>query len=231
METKSKGLISVVVPIHISLSSIDKLRQHINYATTPIEVIFVIDKKCKTIIEEKEPYEKTIYIHNKGRGYTLVEGARRATGDVIVFLHSDTYLPNGWDISIRNALQNHNIIGGGFSLEFDYKSTFLTILIFTVTFLHRFTHILSGDRAIFVRANPLKYNLEVLEVPIMEDAELSRWMKKRGKVIILKEKVTTSANTFLKYGMFHNTWRIFKCTIMYIFGGDLQRIYDFYYSK
>jgi glycosyltransferase involved in cell wall biosynthesis len=231
IETKTTSLISVVIPIHKSLSKVEKLRRHINYATTRIEVIYVVDKKFEDLIGKKEPYEKIIYINNIGRGYTLAEGARWTEGEVIIFLHSDTYFPRGWDVAIRNALKNDDIIGGGFSLEFDYKNTFLSILIFVVTSVQHLLQIFSGDRAIFVRANLLKPFLSILEVPIMEDVELSRWMRKKGKIVILREKVTTSADTFRQYGMLRNTYRIAKCLLMYTFGKDLQKIYNFYYSK
>jgi hypothetical protein len=65
----------------------------------------------------------------------------------------------------------------------------------------------------------------------MEDVRLSNWMKKNGNVVLLKSKVTTSSETFIKYGLIRNTIRIIKARIWYLVGYDLQKIFDYYYQK
>lgn len=64
----------------------------------------------------------------------------------------------------------------------------------------------------------------------MEDVRLSKLMNKKGRVIVLKEKVTTSASDFVKYGWFRNSLRTFKARVWYALGGNPQKIFDYYYS-
>ena len=64
----------------------------------------------------------------------------------------------------------------------------------------------------------------------MEDVKLSRFMNKKGIVVMLQEKVITSADTFFKYGLLQHTFRIIKCRLWYALGGNPDKIYRYYYS-
>ena len=86
-----------------------------------------------------------------------------------------------------------------------------------------------GDRAIFIRSHILKDRTQFMNVPLMEDVKLSGFMKKQGNVVMLKEKAITSADTFIKYGLLRNTFRIIKCRLWYALGGDPEKIYSYYY--
>jgi hypothetical protein len=127
-------------------------------------------------------------------------------------------------------MQDEKVIGGGFSLQFDIDNLYLNLSLKIITILIKFRKILSGDRAIFLRSQPFKKDAQILDVPIMEDIILSNWMRKHGKVILLKESVVTSADAFVKNGLLRQTWKIIKCMTWYNLGGDLQKIYSYYYS-
>jgi glycosyltransferase involved in cell wall biosynthesis len=220
-----------VVPFHKSTAGLKSLRQQLNLVKTPIEVILVIDRKLEGLIEKKKPYEKIISVRNRGRGYNFAEGVRNTTGDILIFLHSDTRLPPKWDILIRKALLQEEVIGGAFSLEFDYKTNYLKLSYFIAKLFYLISGELWGDRAIFVRSKFLKDNLSIIEVPIMEDVRLSRLMNKKGRVVLLKEKVTTSFSTFLQFGWVFNSLRILKARVWYALGGDPHKIFNYYYSR
>lgn len=224
------SIISVVVPIHKIQKDFSKVRQQLQLATTPIEIIYVISKKLEDVIKTPLSNEHIIHVHNRGRGYMLREGARHIKGDVVMFLHSDTILPKNWDIIIRRSLRDEKVIGGGFSLRFDINHLYFTFMLKIVRIFIRLNKMLSGDRGLFVRFQPFQNDLSILEVPIMEDIILSDWMKKHGKVILLKEPVITSADAFVKNGLLHQTWKIIKCSLWYKLGGDLQDIYTYYYA-
>ncbi|UCF13732.1 MAG: hypothetical protein JSW06_05620 [Thermoplasmatales archaeon] len=229
---KEKGsVISVIVPIHVQNEEIPEVRKSIFYATTPIEVIYVIDKNLSGIIEDTKSFEKVIKIEKKGRGFMLKGGVLNSSGDIILFLHSDTILSKGWDISIRNSLKDETVIGGGFRLKFNIESVYLDLVVKILTFNTERVKILSGDRALFVRSYLIKNNLSTLDMPIMEDMELSFLMRNQGKVVILNQNVITSAQAFKKNGIFRQAIRIIISFIWYRIGGNLQDIYNFYYSK
>ena len=226
-----ENLISVVVPLHKLNKDFLQVRKKIQSAKTPIEIIYVIDIGLDLSSIQKKSNEKIISIKNRGRGYMLSEGAKHAKGEFIMFLHSDTLLPNDWDISIQKAMINKNIIGGGFNLSFNSDNQLLNIGVKITMLMSRIRKILSGDRAVFLRLAPLKRDLSILEIPIMEDLELNHWMKKQGKIILLNDTVVTSADKFEKNGIIRQTWNITKCIVRYRLGGNLNEIYNYYYKN
>jgi cellulose synthase/poly-beta-1,6-N-acetylglucosamine synthase-like glycosyltransferase len=224
------NLISVVVPIHKIQKDFSNVRQQLHLATQ-IEIIYVIDEKLsEDIIPSKTSNEQIIRVPNLGRGYMFREGVQYVKGDIIMFLHSDTVLPKDWDTIVRCTMQDKKVIGGGFSLKFDIDNLYLTLSLKIITMLVRLRKIFSGDRAIFLRSQPFKNDMPNLEVPIMEDIKLSYWMKKHGKVILLKDSVVTSSDAFVKNGLIRQTWKIIKCMVWHKVGGNLQEIYSYYYS-
>jgi len=128
------------------------------------------------------------------------------------------------------SLSDKNVVGGAFSLTFNKNHPFLNTLIFFSDVLFRTTGELWGDRTIFIRSHLLTDQSALLNVPIMEDIRLSSLMKKEGKVMLLKEKVTTSSERFFERGLLRHTFRIIKCRVWYTLGGNLENIYRYYYS-
>jgi len=147
-----------------------------------------------------------------------------------MFLHSDTILPKDWDFIVRRTLVDKKVMGGGFSLKFDINKIYLKISLKLVEAFVKIRKIFSGDRAIFLRSQPFLNDMPNLEIPIMEDIELSFWMKKHGKVVLLKESVITSADAFVKNGLVRHSWKIIKSMLWHKFGGDPWKIYSYYYS-
>lgn len=224
-------LISVIVPIHKIPKNISLVRDQIHTAVTPFEIIYVINSKLNVNIISYKENERYVQSENIGRGNMMLQGALNAKGDILMFLHSDTLLPDNWDKSVRSALKNKKVIGGGFSLSFDIDHLYLIFMLKFITFMVLLTRILSGDRAIFVRRKPLIKDLSILETPIMEDIELSFWLKKHGKVKLLKDKVITSADAFVTNGFICQSYKIFKSLAWYKLKGNTNQIYQYYYSK
>ena len=124
---QKKNLISVVVPILRITPELSQVRNAIQTATTPIEVLLVVDPAEQEKIQ-LFPNEKRITPSERERGMALAEGIRHSTGDSIIFVHADTLLPEGWDKAIRKAFTDKQVIGGGFSHTFDNKNGYLRFL-------------------------------------------------------------------------------------------------------
>jgi hypothetical protein len=224
-------LISVVVPVHTFYPELGHVRAAIQHATNPIEVLLVAQKNLAKDLGPMLPHEQLITTVTQGRGTVLAEGAKHASGDIIVFLHADTILPEHWDHALLQTMDNPRVIGGGFSLAMDETNAYLKLLIALVTLLFHAFHELWGDRALFVRSSFIKQHLAEFAIPMMEDVHLTQMMKKHGTVVLLKEKVTTSAVTFRTYGLLHNTLRILLVRLWYAVGRDPQKIYEYYYRS
>lgn len=224
-------MISVIVPVHSRASNLQSIKKSIASSFSSVELIIVINNKdlVDTIVPT-DSCEKVIVSDRKGRGYAFVKGAQEARGDIMLLLHSDTMLPSKWDETIAKVMGDGRIVGGAFSLSYDMPSLYLKMLVLVSDLFIRLTGEVWGDRAIFVRSEILRQCLTDIDVPLFEDVRLLKYMRKCGGIIMLKEKVVTSADSFRKYGIIGYCWRIVVCRMWYAFGGDPQRIYNYYYS-
>jgi len=222
---------SVIIPVATLTPQLERTREQIAKIQVPLQVILVVSKSVKRELVHKFPHETVTLSQVTGRGFALAEGLSLATGEIIIFLHADTSLPEHWEHLVHKVMNDHRIVGGAFALAFDRPHFFLDVLIFFSNLLFHVNGELWGDRAIFIRSEIIKSQPSLLQVPIMEDVRLSHYMKRRGKVVLLTEKVITSAQTFFEHGMIKNTLRILYCRAWYALGGNLNKIYAYYYQK
>ena len=224
-------LISVVIPIHSRKHSLDQIRKVLHSTNKPIQIILVVNNPDLNdqIIPQKSN-ELVLISSRKGRGFAFLKGIECVTGNITMLLHSDTIPPRGWDQAIISALEDPQVVGGGFSLSYDTPNPYLEVISWVGNQWSRISGVLYGDRALFVRSHILRRCLSFLEVPLFEDLRLARCMRKHGRVVILKEKVETSAEKYRKHGYIQYIGRIWFCQTWYTLGGSPFQIYNFYYS-
>jgi len=232
MSSGHDRLISVIVPIHREGSRLQAIRESIAPSSTTTEIIIVVNNKAlEGTVRPEGPGERVVASERMGRGHAFVRGATEARGDVILLLHSDTMLPPKWDRAIVKALDDDRTVGGAFSLSFDMPSLYLKALTFLSDLFYHITGEVWGDRAIFVRSEVLGRCLADMDVPLLEDVRLSKCMREQGMVIVLKEKVVTSAEGFMTYGRIRHAWKALKCRVLYALGASPQRMYEYYYKR
>lgn len=220
------------MPVHRKDSRLSAIRESVVPASTPIELIIVINnKKLVGTIRSEGPRERVVVSDRMGRGYAFVRGVMEARGDIVLLLHSDTVLPSKWDGAITHALDSGRASFGAFSLSYDIPSLYLKTLILLSDIFFHLTGEIWGDRAIFARSEILRQCVKVMDVPLLEDVRLSECLRRKGRTIVLKEKVVTSAEGFLTKGMFRHAWRALKCRLLYALGASPQLMYDYYYEE
>lgn len=137
----------------------------------------------------------------RGRGLQLAHGAEAAAGDVVIFLHADTLLPEDAASAIESALRAGECVGGAFSFGFDADggSFVLRQLARGITLRSSLFLTATGDQAIFARRSVLA-QLELPSDPLFEDVRLFRELKKRGRVTILPARVRSSPRLWQRVG-------------------------------
>jgi len=131
-----------------------------------------------------------------GRARQLEAGARAAVGDAVVFLHADSRLPRGWDRAVRDALADPGVAGGAFRLRYEGGGPALRLVEWGAGLRARLLRLPYGDQALFVRRSVLQAMGGVPQVPLMEDLDLVRETRRRGRLAILPLAVTTSGRRY-----------------------------------
>lgn len=164
----------------------------------------------------------------RGRARQMNAGARRATGDVLLFLHADTRLPPGFDAAVAGALADAAVAGGRFDLRLEPGSPFLDLTAGLINLRSRLTGIATGDQALFARRTAFDAVGGYQDIPLMEDVAFSRALKRQGRVVALRQRVTTSSRRWLEHGPLRTVLLMWWLRFLYWRGvapADLKRRY------
>ena len=137
------------------------------------------------------------------RGAQMNLGAENATGDVLIFHHADSTLAAEHLAAIRLALRDPMVIGGAFYRKFDRRHPRLRRLEIAARFFTRHGGSFFGDQSVFVRRKTFRALGGFAPLPLMEDMEFSRRLRRAGKVAVLDPPVVSSTRRHLRRG----SWR------------------------
>ena len=140
-----------------------------------------------------------------GRARQMNAGAAVATGDILLFLHADTQLPPNFDRFIRQALQKPGTVAGAFELQIDAQLRGVKIIEKIVNWRSHFLSMPYGDQGIFLKTSVFTELGGFPDLPIMEDFELMRRLKRLGQIAIVSAPVLTSGRRWQKLGVVKTT--------------------------
>jgi rSAM/selenodomain-associated transferase 2 len=164
----------------------------------------------------------------RGRGTQMNHGARRATGDVLLFLHADTRLPESAFDDIRAALRSPRCVGGRFDVQLDGAYWLLDVIGAMISLRSRLSRVATGDQAIFVRREIFAELGGYPDIPLMEDVAFSRALKRRGAVACLRSRVMTSARRWKKEGVWRTILKMWMLKLLYLAGISPVRLKRYY---
>jgi rSAM/selenodomain-associated transferase 2/rSAM/selenodomain-associated transferase 1 len=139
------------------------------------------------------------------RARQMNRGADQATGDVLVFLHADTRLPEKFEDFIFNSFKQPKMVAGAFELRMDSPIPGLRLIERLANWRSRYLKMPYGDQAIFLSSKLFHYLGGFPDIPIMEDFELVRRLRKQGNIIILPVPVFTSPRRWQNFGILKTT--------------------------
>lgn len=139
------------------------------------------------------------------RARQMNRGAAQATGDVLVFLHADTRVPEKFEDFIFNSLKQPKMVAGAFELRIDSSMPGLRLIERLANWRSRYLKMPYGDQAIFLSSKLFHYLGGFPDIPIMEDFELVRRLRKQGNIIILPVPVFTSPRRWQNFGILKTT--------------------------
>ena len=156
-------------------------------------------------------------------------GAAYATGSILVFLHADTFLPTNALLLIQKTLQNKQLVGGAFALKIQSPKLFFKMIAAFSTFRSQITRAPYGDQVIFLRKSYFDVVRGYQDIPLMEDVELMRRIKKKkGEIIILPTPVITSDRRWNQEGLFYTALRDTIIIFLYWCRLPVEKLAKFY---
>lgn len=222
--------ISIIIPVLNEQKTINETIEKIYASNKVVFEIIVVDCDPKgSTIESVKKSNVIKLISQRGRAKQMNAGAKKASGKILLFLHSDTELPNDALNKISTLFNTANYVAGAFDLEINDKKTIFRIIEKVASFRSRLTSIPYGDQAIFVDKDYFKKIGGFSDIPLMEDVELMQRIKKlKGKIHIFKETVKTSSRRWQKEGVFYCTIRNWFLICFYYLGVSPEKLVRFY---
>ncbi|HWG96138.1 MAG TPA: TIGR04283 family arsenosugar biosynthesis glycosyltransferase [Nitrospira sp.] len=163
-----------------------------------------------------------------GRARQMNEGAKAGRGDILLFLHADTRLPTKAILMIEAALTDPAVVGGRFDVTFDSRSVWGTMISTFMNRRSRLSGIATGDQALFVRRRIFEQLGGFADIPLMEDIEFSRRLKRTGQMAALHQTVTTSFRRWEQQGPLRTILSMWALRFMYWAGVNPTRLSRWY---
>lgn len=164
------------------------------------------------------------------RGYQLHTGANASTHDTLVFLHADTLLPLNATNSINYALDNQKISWGRFNVTFTNKKLIFKVIAWFMNKRSCITGIVTGDHTLFIKRKTYFDSGGFADIPIMEDIEMCKRLKKYSRPLCLMNSVITSSRKWEQQGVIKTILLMWRLRAHYYFGASADKLAKKYYS-
>lgn len=209
-----KEKISVVIPVLNEAKTIGPCLSKLQSQIDRHEIVVVDGGSADNTMDIVRAFSNVKPVCSpRGRSVQMNKGAEVANGDMLLFLHSDTYLPpNGLSL-VQACLEKEGFIGGAFCLRFDYPSRFLKLY----AHFSRINHIFFtyGDQGLFMAKDTFDDIGGFPNIPIMEDVEIQKRLRSMGRFVKIQDPVVTSARRFLNFGIIKQ--EIFNISIVLLY--------------
>lgn len=162
----------------------------------------------------------------KGRALQMNIGASQANGDILIFLHADTTLPENALQLIEQHLGDKQ--WGRFDIQLSGNHVMLKVIAGMMNWRSRLTGIATGDQVLFVTRKTFTAVGHYPEIALMEDIALSKALKKISPPICLNAKVTSSGRRWERYGLYRTILLMWSLRLRYFFGADPETLAALY---
>jgi len=159
-----------------------------------------------------------------GRATQMNAGSRVARGDILLFLHADTQLPQQTDLLLVRALEHSGKCWGRFDVRIAGRSLMLPVIAMMMNLRSRLTGIATGDQGLFVRRAEFDAVGGFPDQALMEDIELSRRLLRHGRPICLRQRVTTSGRRWDHAGVWRTVLLMWNLRLRYWLGESPERL-------
>ena len=191
------------------------------------EVIVVDGGSADGTAQLAKPLADRVLVSPRGRARQMNAGAAAARGDVLLFLHADTRLPEAADAALHQAVAR-GAAWGRFDVQIDGRPRMLRLVAALMNQRSRLTGIATGDQAIFVRCDLFQRIGGFPDQPLMEDIEISRRLRALARPCCLRQRVVTSGRRWESRGVWRTIFLMWRLRWRYWRGESAQTLAEAY---
>lgn len=196
MEARLK--LSIIMPVRNEAAGIVAALTPLQPLRGELDIILVDGGSTDDTVNLAAPLADRLIQSAPGRATQMNAGAAIAQGEWLLFLHADTQLPTNF-LELLPAVDAASQ-WGRFDVRLSPSSPMLRIVAWMMNWRSRLTGVCTGDQAIFVRRALFEQVGGYAPIPLMEDIELSKRLRRRGRPLCLHERLTTSSRRWQQNG-------------------------------
>jgi rSAM/selenodomain-associated transferase 2 len=224
-------ILSIIIPvlnesplISDCLASLQELRRRGH------EVIVVDGGSIDDTGELAAPLsDRCLVSERPGRAAQMNRGAAAASGDVLLFLHADTHLPQDADALLQVAGADADG-WGRFDVVLSGRQPLLRVVEAAMNLRSRLTGIATGDQAMFVGRQLFYRAGGFPDIPLMEDISLSAALKRLRPPHCLRQTVITSSRRWEEQGILNTVLQMWMLRLRFFLGAPPANLAREYYG-
>ncbi len=221
--------ISVIIP---ALNEEDRIDSHLRLlcGRPGVEIIVADGGSLDGTAEAAAGCGARVVRADLGRAKQMNTARREAHGDILLFLHADTKLPQDFEKQVQDVLNRPGTSAGAFLLRIDSPGFGLRLIEYVANLRSKWLQAPYGDQAIFVSARVFDEIGGYPEMPIMEDFELIRRLRRKGRIAIAPGRARTSSRRWRNLGLVRTTITNWSIVVGYWLGVSPARLERWYRS-
>ena len=208
---------SVIVPVFNEAPLIRPFLQHLRERAPGAEIIVADGGSCDGTVDLATGFCDRLVRSEPNRAMQMNAGARAACGDVLWFVHVDAEIPQGCLNEIDRIMDDPKVVGGYFRIRLPRGLVYRL----TDSFAHYAGILLRmrcGDHGIFCRRTVFVDIGGFPEVPLMEDVEFLRRLRRCGRVKYSERRILVNPRRYESVGSVRLTLAHGVIATLYIFG-------------
>jgi rSAM/selenodomain-associated transferase 2 len=196
--------VSVIIPTLNEENCLAQTLEHVRLHN-PHEII-VVDGGSTDRTREIAATTADLFVQApRGRGSQMNEGAKVASGKILVFLHADCMLETGALASAEECLLKPGVAAGCFSMVVASPGVLYRWIDFVADVRVRFAGLIYGDQGMFVRRNLFAQLGGFPTYKLMEDVFFSRTLRRHGRLAVAMRRIFVSPRRWRRNGIVRQT--------------------------
>ena len=214
--------LSIIIPTLDEAECVVALLQQLQpLRTRGHEVILVDGGSRDATVALAEPLIDKLLIAPAGRARQMNTGAGAAIGQVLWFVHADSIIPDKADVLI---LKSAGQLWGRFNVHMSGDRLLLRVVERLMNLRSRITGIATGDQGIFVSRALFKRIGGYTDLPLMEDIDLSKRLKREQRPVCLQNTLTTSSRRWERKGIVRTILMMWYLRLAWFLGVPATRL-------
>ncbi len=222
--------LSIIVPVFNEAAHLPEiLSQLLVYQQRACEILLVDGGSQDDTVAIARSAGFKVLMSERGRAAQMNQGAQAANGEILLFLHADTQLPDQADQIIFKAIEDDLRHWGRFNVRIAGPSKMLKVIAMMMNIRSAWSGIATGDQAIFVRRQVFQGIGGFPQQALMEDIEFSKRIKAKSRPICLYQKVITSGRRWENNGVWRTIFLMWGLRSAYFLGADPEKLAKLYH--